>query len=437
MDMVQMKEELNLLMTDLDGLTQGTPEFISKMDAIEASQLKIKDSAAQDKRLADILQVNESLSSFRAPVTAQAGPVASIIVRDGFTSDPKKGFQSAGEFLSQIAKCTVQGTSAINYSLDPRLAHAMENQDKHLMTSGGHNTTVDGLMIPAELDPTINVIGKNASMDWLSRINTKQTSSNSVEIRTSKAATRGGTVGLVANWEGEGNQLTSSRNVYSKTTTKLSKLYVYSDVTEEDLADFALLESDLMQTAPEVMRIKKAEAVLFGDGVQKPLGFTNGGDLASVARTTSSLFKSEDAANMHARFLGDINDGFWMMNQMLRAQLPQLNVGDQPVYQSDFRAAPGGLLFGMPIFWSEDCEALGDLGDVNLVNGKAYSLYEKVGGAKFASSMHVLFDFDKMAFRWTERVAGSPIFDNPYTPRDNDSKNSNKDTLSNFVTLQA
>lgn len=427
MDIETKQEEIKQLMNLLESLEQGTPEFAEKMTEVKTVKEQLD---RMQKDADDFKSMQASLSSFKTPKTSQTGNLTGLaIVKEGFTEDPKKGFRNSGEFLGLIAKHT-QGNS-LNIFADKRLEHLHEIN----MTSGQHNTTNDGLMIPAELDPTINTLGLDASDDWFSRIQVSQTSSNSKEIRRDAATTRGGSVGLVAARANELATLTSTRQVFAKSTVGVDKIFVYSEVSDEDLEDFAFLESNIVSVAPEVMRIKKGEEVLFGNGVGEALGFKNGGDTATVTRNTASQVKAEDVVNMKARHLRTRggSGSFWMLNQAVWSQLPLMTIGDQPVFVQDLTGVTDGFLLGMPIFTTEDAEALGSVGDVYLVNPTAYVALEKVGGDKFASSMHVKFDQDLMAFRWTSRFGGIPKFNAPYAPRDKNS--TTKATLSNFVIL--
>jgi len=426
------QEDIKLLMTELEGMEQGTEDFGAKMDLVSEAQKDLKMIQEQAVKFADM---QKSLSSF-APSKAVESPEmdSRSIVTPGFVADPKKGFDNSGEMLSMIARQTVGAGNS--FSLLPNADHRLQHILEIGMTAGQHNTTNDGLCIPAELDPTINELGLDASDDWFTRFSVSQTSSNAKEIKRSAATTNGGSVGLVVGRAAELATLTSTRAVFEKSTVGVDKLYVYSEVSEEDLEDIAWLESHLVAKAPSLMRIKKGEEVLFGDGVAKALGFTNGADKVTVTRNTAAKVKAEDIVNMKARHLRQRGSAgsFWMVNQAVWGQLPLMTIGDQPVFVTDLTGATDGFLLGMPVFTTEDCEKLGAVGDVYLVNPTAYVALEKVGGTKFASSMHVKFDQDLMAFRWTSRFGGIPMFNSVYTPRNNNG-GSAKDTLSNFVVL--
>lgn len=427
MNLEQKQAALNALMTEIESLGADSEQYGVKLT--EAKELK-EEIETMQANLVSFNELKEQAEAMPKAQSIQAGKTQQITVgKPGFTQDPKKGFQNVGEMLSVIASNT-QGKS-LNLLGDVRLEHLADIQ----MTSGQSNTTSDGLMIPAELLPEINTLGKDASDNWLSRFTINRTNRNAVEIRRDAATTRGGSVGLVVGRANELQQLTSTRQVFEKTTVKVDKIFVYTEVSEEDLSDFALLQSNIMQTAPELLDIKKGEEVLFGTGAGEALGFKNGGDTATVTRNTAGKVKAEDVVNMRARFLRTRGTAgaFWLVNQAVWSQLPLMTIGDQPVFVNDLNGSSDGFLLGMPVFTTEDCEALGSVGDVYLVNPDAYFALEKEGGDRFATSMHVKFDFDLMAFRWTSRFGGAPKFNSPYIPRDKNS--TTKATLSNFVIL--
>ena len=410
--LVNKKQELNDLMSEIEGMDQAHEDFVSKVDQADALKVEIEKAEQAQAKL-------DALKAFDKPKSVQDEKPMNIQVKEGFVDDPKKGFKSAGEFLSALA------LNHNDYSADARLAHIAQ-------TSGQHTTINDGLMIPAELDPNINVLGKGVSDDWLSKITIANTNSNSKEFRRSAATTRGGSTGLVAGRIREVTQMSSTREVFEKSTCKLDKLYIYSEVSEEDLEDFSFLQSHLMTTAPELLRIKVGEEYLTGNGVGRAFGMfdaSNGDQVTVSARADSNDVQAADVLNMYARHLKGANS-FWLVNHSVWAKLPLMSVENQPVYQTDFREGMAGRLLGLPVYTTEDCATLGTQGDIRLINPDGYIGLQKVGGMKSASSMHVKFDYDIMAFKWCHRISGIPLYNAPYTPR-------NGNTLSHFVDLSA
>ena len=111
----------------------------------------------------------------------------------------------------------------------------------------------------------------------------------------------------------------------------------------------------------------------------------------------------------------------WLINQDIEPQLDDLQMvigtGGVPIY-----LPPGGLsdtpfarLKGRPVIPVEYCPTLGTVGDIILVNLNEYMLVD-MGAPQQASSMHVAFTTDEMAFRVTYRVDGHPLWKSALTP---------------------
>jgi HK97 family phage major capsid protein len=90
-----------------------------------------------------------------------------------------------------------------------------------------------------------------------------------------------------------------------------------------------------------------------------------------------------------------------------------------------------GTLLGRPVVFSEHAEQLGTVGDLSLIDPLGYYSANKKSGTTFAQSMHLYFDYDMQAFRWTVRFGGQPLLSAAITR----AKSSN--TKSHFVTLGA
>jgi HK97 family phage major capsid protein len=91
-----------------------------------------------------------------------------------------------------------------------------------------------------------------------------------------------------------------------------------------------------------------------------------------------------------------------------------------------------GTIKGRPVLPIEQCAAIGDKGDIVLADFGSYLLADK-NGMQMASSMHIMFLYDEMAFRITYRLDGQPVRDKAITPY----KGTSGRTLSPFVTLAA
>ena len=76
---------------------------------------------------------------------------------------------------------------------------------------------------------------------------------------------------------------------------------------------------------------------------------------------------------------------------------------------------PNDSIFGLPIFYPEQCQTLGTVGDIYLADMSEYVTITK-GGLQAASSIHVGFLSDQTVYRFVFRVDGQPLWSAALTP---------------------
>jgi hypothetical protein len=189
---------------------------------------------------------------------------------------------------------------------------------------------------------------------------------------------------------------------------------------------------------------KAEDAIWEGDGAGKPKGILNEACVVSVAKETSQVAATvvaENVLNMYARLWApSASTAVWFVNQDLLPQLPQMNVkvknvaGSEnvgglltPIFQfpngSPIDLGPGkppgtnayGTILGRPVVPVEYASTLGTVGDIVLADLNQYMIADK-GGIESASSMHVRFLNDEMAFRVTFRIDGHALWNTALTP---------------------
>jgi HK97 family phage major capsid protein len=138
--------------------------------------------------------------------------------------------------------------------------------------------------------------------------------------------------------------------------------------------------------------------------------------------------------DMRARIWG-YKDAIWMTSQDAIPQLAKLNIdvgtgGAWPVYMPSAREDLPDMLLGRPVIYTESVEAIGDEGDIWLVNWSQY-LEGILTPLESAESIHVRFENHERAFKFFMENAGSPWWRSAYTPKNSLS------TQSPFVTLAA
>ena len=185
------------------------------------------------------------------------------------------------------------------------------------------------------------------------------------------------------------------------------------------------------------------DAIISGNGAGKPLGILNSNGRVSVSYTTSPSANNTvikpHVDQMWARLhLRARRNAQWFINQDVDPQLEALvAAGTTPAFPvflpSDggipsISIAPNRMLKGRPITEIEQCPSLGTEGDVILADMMGYALGTR-GTVETAMSMHLYFDRNQSAFRFTFYVDGQPWMNTPLTPF----KGTN--TISMFVTL--
>ena len=244
--------------------------------------------------------------------------------------------------------------------------------------------------------------------------------------------------GVRAYWIGEADDKTASKPKFRQIELSLKKLIGLCYATDELLQDATALEAVMNQAFAEEFGFMLDDACINGTGAGQPLGVMNSPCLVSVAKEDAQLADTVEYANivkMWSRcYARGRTNAVWFINQDVEPQLFQMGIvvgmGGTPVYLPPGGASgqPYGTLFGRPVIAIEQCQTLGDAGDIILGDFSQYILIDK-GGVQSASSIHVRFVNDESVFRFVYRVDGQPIWNSALTPF----KGSN--TLSPFVRL--
>lgn len=360
--------------------------------------------------------------------------------------DPWLGYRNAAEFCRDIrAVCSPPGSEFGTPS--PKLAesarlmaewnrreYGIEDapsgfQREAIGTDGGYET------LPAMREEIWTIFESAGGL--INRFDIQDTNANTVEFRRDET-TPWGSLGVQANWASEGSQFTNSKLQTEPGQIRLHKLYAFVLATEELLADAPRIEDRITRQAARALNWAASDAIIYGTGAGQPLGIFNAPALISVAKESgqaADTIQIENIVKMRERLLPESFDGsFWLANPDTLNQIYTLQIANQPVWTqpgTGARDEPGGMLLGLPIVFSQHAKTLGDKGDIFLISPSAYFLYAKRGGTNFASSIHLYFDYDIQAFRWTMRIGGQPALSAPVSPANG------SNTMSNFVVLDA
>ncbi|XBQ15808.1 MAG: phage major capsid protein [Oceanicaulis sp.] len=335
------------------------------------------------------------------------------------------GFHSAAEFASSVRAAIVGG------SVDERLTASVTGDNTH--TTGGPNG--EGYMVPPAIRETIwEVVFADDGL--LNRFDPEPTASNTVEGGADET-TPWGAAGVQAGWAGELSEMAKSKLSTEGRAVKLHKLYALVTASDELLSDAPLLENRLTRKAGEAIRYAAVESFINGNGKDRPLGFRQSQAVINVTKKAGQAADTIVAENifglMSRCFLGPRS--FFMCGQDALPQLGVMTIGDNIVYTppspDNFARGVGGFINGIPLVYSQHAEKLGDAGDFTLINPAGYASYSKREQIKFASSIHLYFDRDAAAFRWTFRLGGQPHLSAPI------SSDKGKPSMSHFVQIAA
>jgi len=416
----EIRDEAQALVDAADAREQNPGQFTeeesAKFDALMEEKAKVESDISR-------LQQLESMDQGQGRQTKPAEPKVTH-QKERVEDDPMKGFESAQDFA-----LAVKGASIPGGDVDNRLRILGAPSNYHRETSSS-----DGYMVPPAVRDTVwNLVFEDEGI--LNSVNPEPTESNQVQLPVDES-TPWSADGVQANWASEGSQFSASRLTTEARNVHLNKLYSFVLATEELLEDAPRLQNRVTQGAAAAIRWKADEAIVNGDGTGKPLGWFNSGALVNVAKESgqsADTITTQNVTAMYARLLQQRAAGaYWMVHQSTLPQLMTLSIGNQPIWtppNAGLRAAPGGMLLGLPVRFSEHAQVLGDKGDIQLVAPQGYYAAVKSGGLKFATSMHLYFDYDIEAFRWTFRMGGQPYLSAPVSPA------KGSDNLSHFITL--
>lgn len=397
----------------------------------EGRDLSAEEQTQFDGIMAQVTAANTSIDNERALIANEAqvaiAGVTDFQVSDNIETDPRRGFQSLGDFAKAVAQARDP-----NKAVDKRLGFNAAAPT----TFGNEAAGADGgFAIPPQFSSDIwrLSLGEDSLIPLTE--NTEVTG-NSMIFPKDESTPWGG-AGVQAYWQAEAAAANQSKPALGSEALVLQKLMALVPVSNEMIDDGFAIGSYLSAVAPERITYKANEAILFGDGVGKPLGALNSNARIIQAKDSgqaTATISSTNISNMVTRLMaGQLKNAIWIGNPDILTALEAMVVGNYPIFLPTQNAANGsyGMLKGRPLQMSEHAAAFSSQGDLNLLSLKGYRTITKAGGIQTATSMHLFFDADATAFKFTFRMNGKPILNAPIVPP----KSSN--TRSHFISLAA
>lgn len=404
---------------DIAKIRARLAEIPGLLDGIQAAegtysedQLKeINELNAEFEQLTTQLEAEEKKEAMKAKLVASTGrktapaPATPVVQVGAGALDRFGGFKSSAEFLAAVKRAGQTG------EIDQRFKNVAYEK----------NGEDGGFLVPEDIGTQIvKKLETNESL--MAATNVMNVSGNAMTLTIDES--QPWNQGIQAYWTAEGAPITESKQKFTQGSWRLHKLAALVKATDELLDDAVALESYIKNAAPAAIMHKLNSAIISGDGVGKPQGLMNSPFTVTVAAEggqAADTIVARNIINMYSRMLPSARAGAaWYLNAGAEAQLLGLkDDNDNFIYLSpgsQMNQSPYGLLMGRPVYpLMSGIPALGDTGDILFANLSYYYMIRKAGGIKAASSIHLHFDRDITAFRFSMRVDGRAPFQSPVT----------------------
>lgn len=355
-----------------------------------------------------------------ARVQASAAPGQRVPAAPRATANGTGGFRNLGEFARSVR----MANPSFGGQADQRL---IRNAAASTYASEGVGQD-GGFLVPPDFQSEImsRVFGEDSLIGRSRRL---RSTSNSITVPVD-TTTPWGSTGVRSYWTAEGGTKTQSKPTFENVTVKAHTLATLIPVTEELLEDAPALDGYLRMATPRQMDFTISNALVRGTGVGQPLGFMNAGGLVTVAAEaaqSADTILAMNVAKMFSRMpASSRQNAVWLIHPDAEPQLIGMTIGNQPVYMpaGGMSASPFGTLLGRPVIPHQVAETVGDLGDLMFVDFNEYMTLTKTGngrdqnGMRTDVSIHLWFDQDLVAYRFTIRVGGQPIWNSALAQRD-------------------
>ena len=401
-------------MSTLNALRQALGKAVDELDTLSRSAgnaRAIKGKEAEIEELDTRIRAAESAQRRAADLARPAGTQAKGWQGE---QDPTK-FRTLGEQLGAIMRYATTGR------MDARLR----------APAGMGETDPSGGGFPVQQDFATTILQRAYTLgEVLSRTYKLgiTTGANGVKIPgidESSRATGSRWGGVQSYWVGEGDAATATKPKFRAVELDLKKLMSIWYVTDELIADAPLL-AQIAETAfvQEVVFMVE-NAIVNGTGAGQPQGILNSNALITINKDNGQATKTlsyQNLLNAWARmWIRSRDNAVWFINQDVEPQLYAVNqiigTAGVPVYlaPNGISQKPYATLFGRPVIPIEYSPTLGTVGDVLLLDLGQYVVADK-NAPQVASSVHVRFTTDEMAFRITYRVDGQSLWHTALTP---------------------
>jgi HK97 family phage major capsid protein len=404
----EMRARLAEISEELKGISASADGSYSdeQKDQIDALDLEFE-NLSRDLETAEKVEKMKARTAAPAPrrTAPAAAPAATTRVEVGASATDKYGgFQSSGHFLMAAKEFATTGKRAEEFK---NVMYEKSGED-------------GGFLVPEDISREIVKKLEDPLESLMARVRSTNVSSNSMSFMVDETNVWNG--GVQAYWVGEGNVIPESKPSFGAAQMRLHKLGAMVKATDELLEDATALESYIKSAAPDAIMHKINNAILSGNGVGKPEGILNSSFTVTVPKESGQAADTIVAANivkMYARMMPSSRArGVWLLGAgAAEEQLFGMknSNGDYIYLQagSGINQGPYSTLMGRPVIpMMTGLEDLGDKGDIIFADLNYYWMIKKAQ-LKQATSIHLHFDREITAFRFTMRVDGKVPFKTP------------------------
>jgi len=430
----------------------STMEFTTPDELFEESQVlfdQAKELASNKEASAE--DVEKSLKIFedgkkkraRSAMLQSLEGLAAEHMPQAPAPNPAGDFKSLGSML-----CSIFGQTFKN-KYDPRLVMAKPDMGAHdgkggwqieskdlvenIGASGGFTVFPEHVNTLFQMQPLERIIRQRATVLPM-RARVMQ-----IPVLDQTGAPAAGSSyygGAIAYWTEEGTVKTESQPDFRQMQLVAHKLVVYTEASDELLADSAIPLEALLQSLFRAVVMNEEEfTFIMGNGAGQPLGIVTANTVAGlgptivVTRAGAGAIAIADIFNMLSQFQG--SSPVWIAHQSTMPQILGLNgpAGNPSyVWIGNGRDAMPTTLMGYPIFFVENAAVLGNQGDIILADLSKYLIGDRQM-VTIDASKHNRFEYDLTSWRAVHRVDGRPWLSAPITYRDGTT------TVSPFVIL--
>jgi HK97 family phage major capsid protein len=403
--------------------------------AIEAGgKLTDEQRAAVTEAETGLKAAKQELADYESVLATETSPKTRAVVQvtDRAAEDPMRGFASPREFMSAVMEAG-RNPTRMDARLKPLKIGATQGSDEQ----GAYSDPYGGFFVPVGLSPT--VLQLTPEDDPIAPLVTPvPLMAPTVEFnaRVDKDHSTSVSGGFTVTRHPETVDGTSSRAKYEQVKLTADELFGIAFATERLLTDSPQSFAAIIAAGfKDQFSDHLIEERFNGTGAGEFLGFMKSGCLLTVAKEANQAADTVVTANidkMVAR-CWRYGSAVWHANHTLFPALQGLTraVGTGGSIVNYLSWSPSGQmsLLGRPLYLTEHCAALGDLGDIALCNWSEFleGTYQPL---QQAESIHVRFLAHERTFKLWLRNGGAPWWSSVLTPK-------RGDTRSAFVTLAA